>query len=98
MQRETNPLTTILEQARALQLRQGMTAREALALALANERRARRELAATDAGDHEVMRISMPAGACLDARLPRHREPSIEEIREAWQECMEQPAAFSGGP
>ncbi len=97
MQREKNPLTTILEQARALQLRQGMTAREALALALANERRAQRELAAADAG-RDVMRIAMPAAACLDSRLPRHREPSIEEIREAWQECMEQPAAFSGGP
>ena len=98
MQRETNPLTTILEQARVLQHRQGMTAREALSLALANERRSRQELAAIEAGDQEVQRISMPAAACLDARLPRHREPSIEEIREAWQECMEQPAAFSGGP
>jgi len=97
MQRATNPLSKVLEEARALQLRQGITAREALALALANERRALR-MDTTDPSDTQQRLINMPAAACLDARLPRDREPSVEEIREAWKECVEQSWAFSGGP
>lgn len=97
-QRETSPLARVLEQARALQLRQGMSAREALAMALANARRAKRLTPAGDLADTQPIQAPLPSAACLDARLPRDREPSIEEIREAWNECLEQSWAFSGGP
>ena len=36
------------------------------------------------------LQIQMPAASSLDALLPRDREPTIEEIREAWKACTEQ--------
>lgn len=98
MQRESSALTRILEQARALQLRQGISAREALAMALANARRAKRLTPSGDLADTQPMQMPLPSAACLDAQLPRDREPTIEEIREAWNECLEQSWATSGGP
>lgn len=83
-------LTKVLEEARALQLRNGVTAREALALAMAQQRRASRTQDSPQDEDIEPLQINMPAASCLDALLPRDREPSIEEIREAWKECMDQ--------
>jgi hypothetical protein len=98
IQRETSALARVLEQARALQSRQGLSAREALAMALANVRRAKRLTPSGDLADTQPIQVPLPAAACLDARLPRDREPSIEEIREAWNECIEQSWALAGGP
>ena len=85
-------LTKVLEEARALQLRNGVTAREALALAMAQQRRVGNTHTPADPHDEDIepLQINMPAASCLDALLPRDREPSIEEIREAWKECMDQ--------
>lgn len=97
-QRETSALARILEQARALQARQGISAREALAMALANARRAKRLTPSGELADTQPIQMPLPSAACLDARLPRDREPTIEEIREAWNECIEQSWSHSGGP
>lgn len=82
-------LTKVLEQARALQLRVGVTAREALALAMATQRRTSRMAEAIRAGSERVpFQTAMPAASCLDAMLPRDREPTVAEIRDAWNECV----------
>ena len=84
-------LTKVLEEARTLQLRNGVTAREALALAMAAQRRTSRMAAAIHQhGCRVPLQIQMPAASSLDALLPRDREPTIEEIREAWKACTEQ--------
>ncbi len=83
-------LTKVLEDARALQLRNGVTIREALALAMANQRRICRMADAIRNCGNEPAHIDMPPASSLDARLPRDREPTIAEIRDAWKECMEQ--------
>lgn len=89
-------LTKILEEARALQLRNGVTAREALALAMAGQRRMSRAPASIGDDDMVPMHVQMPAASCLDGLLPRDREPTIEEIREAWKACMEQSGLYGG--
>ena len=91
-----NALTKLLEDIRALRLRNGFTTRDALAIALGNQWDAN---AITDKID--VIRdglptqIHLPAASCLAALLPRDREPTIEEIREAWQECVAQSSQFA---
>jgi len=91
------PLTKILEQARVLQLRTSVGKREAIALAMANERRTERNagpVAGSDAA--KPMQLPLPAASCLDALLPRNREPTMDEIREAWKDCMEQSSVYLG--
>lgn len=84
-------LTKVLEQARALQIRNGVSAREALALAMATQRRTSRMADAIRAGSERVpFQTAMPAASCLDAMLPRDREPTVAEIRDAWNECVGQ--------
>ena len=90
-----NALIKILEEARAMQYRNGVTMREALALAMANQRRVTRMTEALHHGDsREPLQIQMPAAAYLDALLPRDREPTIDEIREAWKVCLEQSSLY----
>ena len=102
------PLTRILEQARVLQLRKSVGKREAIAMALANQRRKERnsemskaangETKENDggAGESATAKLPLPAASCLDSLLPRNREPTMEEIREAWKECMEQSSLYQG--
>lgn len=91
------PLTKILEQARVLQLRTRVGKREAIALAMANQRRTERnaEASTEDSASSEPAAPPLPAASCLDALLPRNREPTMEEIREAWKDCMEQGNVFN---
>jgi hypothetical protein len=91
-------LTKVLEEARVLQLRNGVTAREALAMAVAQQRRAG-PVGETETGNQfeAPLQIGMPAASCLDSLLPRDREPTIAEIREAWKECMEQVSLYGEG-
>jgi hypothetical protein len=42
------------------------------------------------------LRIDMPAALRLDSLLPRDREPTMEEIREVWKECVEQSSLYGG--
>ena len=90
-------LTKILEETRVLQLRNGVSTREALALVLAQQRRVQQ---AAGTGQEDVgprpLQIQLPAASRLDALLPRDREPTVEEIREAWKECTEQSSLFGG--
>jgi hypothetical protein len=92
-----NSLTQILEEARAMQARNGYTMREALAIAMARRRRLSYmpETSAEDGGP-VPLRIQAPAALNLDALLPRDREPTLEEIREAWKECVEQSSLYGG--
>lgn len=85
-----NALTKILDDAHEMQLRNGVSIREALALAMANQRRLSRMADAIRHGGDEPLHARMPPASSLDARLPRDREPTIAEIRDAWKECMEQ--------
>ena len=86
-----NALTKLLEDVRALRLRNGFTTRDALEIALGNQWGAN---AVTDTiddiRDGLPTQNHLPAASCLAALLPRDREPTIEEIREAWQECVAQ--------
>lgn len=92
-----NSLTQILEEARAMQLRNGFSMREALAIAMARRRRlSQMAEASLEEGGPVPLRIQMPAALSLDALLPRDREPTIEEIREAWKECVEQSSLYGG--
>lgn len=92
-----NSLTQILEEARAMQLRNGFTMREALAIAMARRRRlSYMPEASLEDGGPVPLRIQMPAALSLDALLPRDREPTIDEIREAWKECVEQSGLYGG--
>ena len=90
-------LTKILEETRVLQIRNGVTTREALALALAQQRRRLLMPGNVNEGDGaQPLQIQLPAASRLDALLPRDREPTMEEIREAWKECTEQ-SSLNGG-
>ncbi len=92
-----NSLTQILEEARAMQLRNGFSMREALAIAMARRRRLSHLPDAGDGSGGPVpLRIQTPAALNLDALLPRDREPTIDEIREAWKECVEQSSLYGG--
>ncbi|MEP7156617.1 MAG: hypothetical protein ABI905_12640 [Betaproteobacteria bacterium] len=93
------PLTKILEQARVLQMRTRVGKREAIAMAMANERRSDRLSdtgAMRAANEPAPAQLQIPAASCLDALLPRNREPTMEEIREAWKDCMEQSSIYQG--
>lgn len=91
-----NSLTQILEEARAMQLRNGFSMREALAIAMARRRRlSQMAEASLEEGGPVPLRIQMPAALSL-MLLPRDREPTIEEIREAWKECVEQSSLYGG--
>ena len=102
------PLTRILEQARVLQLRKSVGKREAIAMALASQRRKERnsemnkeadggtQAGSDDAGESAPTKLPLPAASCLDSLLPRNREPTMEEIREAWKECKEQSSLYQG--
>ena len=81
-------LGKVLEGARVMQLRHGVSMREALALAIASARRSSRSLDTPHSDTDAILR--MPHAASLDALLPRNREPTIEEIREAWKHCVAQ--------
>ncbi len=87
---DMNVLTKILDDACELQLRSGVSIREAVALAMANQRRLIRMADAIRHCGDEPIHVQMPPASSLDARLPRDREPTIAEIRDAWKECMEQ--------
>lgn len=79
-------LGKILEGARVLRLRQRLSMREALAMSLARERRRRQGM------DTTTLPV-LPSASRLDALLPRNREPTMEEIREAWQESLSEAPA-----
>ena len=89
-------LTRILEVANALQLRDRLTRREALSRALTY---AAHDNALSPSPTHAEdapmpLKILLPAAMSLDALLPHDREPTTEEIREAWKQCVEESSLY----
>ncbi|MEO8104260.1 MAG: hypothetical protein ABI790_17230 [Betaproteobacteria bacterium] len=91
-------LTKLLEEVQALRMRNGGSTRDALAQVMANQQRSLgSSAAAPDRSGNAALQIQLPAASRLDELLPRDREPTIEEIRQAWKECTEQ-ASLYGAP